>query len=61
MTELQKSQRRKQIPLRISQTLYDELTIWANEDFRSVNSQIEALLSDCVKQRKNNADEFRTQ
>ncbi|MEG2037083.1 MAG: PTS ascorbate transporter subunit IIC [Ruthenibacterium sp.] len=45
---------KKQIPLRLSQTLYDALAAWAEDDFRSVNGQIEYLLSECVKQRKKN-------
>lgn len=47
-----KKQQRKQIPLRLSSALYDELVQWAEQDFRSVNSQIEYLLHECVKKRK---------
>lgn len=61
MTGTQKSQKRKQMPLRISQALYDELEVWADEEFRSVNSQIEAILSNCVKQRMSEADKYQTQ
>lgn len=43
---------KKQIPLRLSQRVYDALAAWAEDDFRSVNGQIEYLLSECVKQRK---------
>ena len=43
---------RKQVPLRLSATLYNELAAWAEEDFRSVNGQIEFLLTECVKRRK---------
>ena len=43
---------KKQIPLRLSSTLYAELMQWAEEDFRSVNGQIEYLLTECVKYRK---------
>ncbi|MEG1926898.1 MAG: PTS ascorbate transporter subunit IIC [Ruthenibacterium sp.] len=45
---------KKQVPLRLSQTLYDALAAWAEDDFRSVNGQIEYLLSECVGQRKKN-------
>ncbi|MBP3918648.1 MAG: PTS ascorbate transporter subunit IIC [Clostridia bacterium] len=45
---------KKQIPLRLSETLYSELAAWAEDDFRSVNGQIEYLLTECVKQRKKN-------
>lgn len=43
---------KKQIPLRISEKLYDALASWAADDFRSINGQIEYLLTECVKQRK---------
>lgn len=43
---------KKQIPLRVSAKLYQDLASWAEEDFRSINGQIEYLLSLCVKQRK---------
>ena len=43
---------KKQIPLRISSRLYNELAAWAEEEFRSVNGQIEFLLHECVEQRK---------
>ncbi len=45
---------KKQIPLRLNEKLYDEIAAWAEDDFRSVNGQIEYLLSECVKQRKKN-------
>ncbi len=45
---------KKQIPLRVSKELYDELMRWAESDFRSVNGQIEYLLTECVKQHKKN-------
>lgn len=43
---------KKQVPLRLSPTLYAELSRWAEEDFRSLNGQIEYLLTACVKKRK---------
>ena len=45
---------KKQIPLRLSETLYNAIAAWAEDDFRSVNGQIEYLLSECVRQRKKN-------
>lgn len=45
---------KKQIPLRISKQLFDDLSSWANDDFRSINGQIEYILHECVKQRKKN-------
>ncbi|MCL2638428.1 MAG: Arc family DNA-binding protein [Oscillospiraceae bacterium] len=43
---------KKQIPLRLSAPLWRELSAWAEDDFRSLNGQIEYLLSECVKKRK---------
>ena len=43
---------KKQIPLRVSEKLYAQIAQWAEEDFRSINGQIEYLLTECVKQRK---------
>ena len=45
---------KKQIPLRLSPKLYAAIAQWAEDDFRSVNGQIEYLLSECVRQRKRN-------
>ena len=42
---------KKQIPLRLSASLYASLSAWAEDEFRSVNGQIEYLLTECVKQR----------
>ncbi|MBQ4267209.1 MAG: PTS ascorbate transporter subunit IIC [Clostridia bacterium] len=46
------AQEKKQIPLRLSSKLYNDIAAWAEDDFRSVNGQIEYLLTECVKQRK---------
>lgn len=43
---------KKQIPLRVSEKLYAQIAQWAEDDFRSINGQIEYLLTECVKQRK---------
>lgn len=45
---------KKQVPLRINAKLYAALNQWAEDDFRSLNGQIEYLLTECVKQRKKN-------
>jgi Uncharacterized protein conserved in bacteria len=47
-----KAEGKKQIPLRISGDLFKELSAWAEDDFRSINGQIEYLLTECVKRRK---------
>ena len=44
----EKSKVKKQVPLR----LYDEIAQWAEDEFRSMNGQIEYLLTECVKWRK---------
>lgn len=46
-----KEQEKKQIPLRVSAKLYAALAEWAEDDFRSINGQIEYLLNECVKRR----------
>ncbi len=51
----EKSKGKKQVPLRLSASLYDELAQWAEDDFRSINGQIEFLLTECVKKRKKSA------
>ena len=43
---------KKQIPLRLSEKLYADIAAWAEDDFRSVNVQIEYMLSECVRQLK---------
>ena len=48
------AEEKKQIPLRLSAKLYNSLVAWAEDDFRSVNGQIEYLLTECVRQRKKN-------
>jgi len=47
-----KESARKQVLLRLSPTLWNQIAAWAEEDFRSINGQIEYLLSEAVKDRK---------
>ncbi len=54
MREVYIDMAKKQIPLRLSEKLYNQILNWAEDDFRSVNGQIEYLLTECVKQRKKN-------
>jgi hypothetical protein len=42
---------KKQIPLRLADSLYKEIAAWAEQDFRSINGQIEYLLTECVRKR----------
>ena len=48
----EKSKVKKQVLLRLSKELYDEIAQWAEDEFRSMNGQIEYLLTECVKWRK---------
>ncbi|MBU0755136.1 MAG: Arc family DNA-binding protein [Planctomycetes bacterium] len=48
---------RKPFLLRISPQLYEDLESWAQQDFRSVNGQIEFLLRQAVLKRKGKAEE----
>lgn len=43
---------KKQLLLRLSPTLWDAIAQWAEDDFRSINGQIEYILSEAVKKRK---------
>ena len=43
---------KKQLILRLSKKLYDEVAKWAEDDFRSINGQIEFLLTQAVQKRK---------
>jgi len=49
-----KDKEKKQVLLRLSPSLWNELATWAEDDIRSINGQIEYLLSECVKKHKNN-------
>ena len=50
----EKEKAKKQVPLRLSPALYNAIAAWAEDDFRSINGQIEYLLTECVRQRKKN-------
>jgi hypothetical protein len=52
MEGTEKDSSKKQILLRLSPTLWKELAAWAEADFRSINGQIEYLLTECVRERK---------
>ena len=43
---------KKQVLLRLSPSLWDDISAWAEDDFRSINAQIELLLTEAVRQRK---------
>ena len=44
-----KENAKKQVLLRLSPSLWDKIAKWAEEDFRSINGQIEYLLNEAVK------------
>ena len=46
---------RKSFPLRISQDVFNELKSWADQEMRSINGQIEYLLKEAVRKRRNEA------
>lgn len=56
MESKQKEKEKKQVLLRLSSSLWNELAAWAEDDFRSINGQIEYLLTECVKKRKKHQD-----
>lgn len=44
-----KENAKKQVLLRLAPSLWDQIASWAEADFRSINSQIEYILSEAVK------------
>ena len=47
-----KEKAKKQLLLRLAPSLWDDIAAWAEDDFRSINAQIEFLLTQAVNQRK---------
>ena len=47
----EKEKSKKQMLLRLAPSLWDEIAVWAEEDFRSINGQVEYLLSESVRQK----------
>jgi hypothetical protein len=47
-----KDKSKKQVLLRLSSSLWKELAAWAEDDFRSINGQIEYLLTESVRSRR---------
>ena len=48
----EKEKAKKQVLLRLAPSLWDEIAAWAEDDFRSINSQIEYLLTEAVHERR---------
>lgn len=47
-----KEKTKKQMIVRLAPSLWNEIAAWAEEDFKSINGQVEYLLNECVKNRK---------
>lgn len=48
----EKEKAKKQVLLRLAPSLWDDIASWAEEDFRSINSQIEFLLTEAVRKHR---------
>ena len=48
----EKEKAKKQVLLRLAPSLWDEIASWAEDDFRSINAQIEYLLTEAVRSRR---------
>lgn len=48
----EKEKAKKQVLLRLAPSLWDEIACWAEDDFRSINAQIEYLLTEAVHSRR---------
>lgn len=47
-----KESKRKQIILRLPESLWADIAAWAEDDFRSINGQIEYLLTKSVREHR---------
>ena len=47
-----KKAEKKRLLLRIDPALHDDLRVWAEDEFRSINAQIEFLLKQAVAKRR---------
>lgn len=52
----EKEKAKKQVLLRLPTSLWDEIAAWAEDDFRSINAQIEFLLTEAVRKRRKKGD-----
>ena len=51
MNEKAESRDKKQLLLRLSPDLWEKINQWSEEEFRSVNGQIEYMLSEAVRKK----------
>ena len=56
-TKKEKEKSKKQVLLRLNPALWNDLAQWAEDDFRSINGQIEYLLTEAVKKKKGDKKE----
>ncbi|MEG1583995.1 MAG: Arc family DNA-binding protein [Anaerovorax sp.] len=56
MPKDKKEDGKKQLLLRLSQSLWNDINQWSQDDFRSINGQIEYLLTEAVRKRKKGKD-----
>jgi hypothetical protein len=52
---------KKQLLLRLSPSLWNEISRWADDEFRSINGQIEFILSEAVRKHRKAAGEAENQ
>ncbi len=49
---------KKTLLLRLSPKMWEEISNWAEDEFRSVNGQIEYLISEALRKRKKSAQKI---
>lgn len=47
-----KSSGKKSVLLRLDNAIWNEIAAWSEDEFRSINGQIEYLLNEAVKERR---------
>jgi len=50
-----KEKEKKQVLLRLAPSLWEQVAVLAEENYRSINGQIEYILSEAVRKRRNNS------
>ena len=52
-----KEKEKKQVLLRLAPSLWEQVAVLAEENYRSINGQIEYILSEAVRKRKSNSSD----
>jgi hypothetical protein len=60
MSEKAETRDKKQLLLRLSPELWEKINQWSEEEFRSVNGQIEYMLSEAVKKKYGKGRKFKS-